>query len=357
MFSLYSERSLLGSDTAPHVAMLVPFWGTNPEPEGDPSNGRFDRYAAVGSSFLRLAPLPDCDAAVFPRSWEDAGDDEAARARAEELAQECAAAGKPLVLFFWIDSNERVPLDAVVFRTSLDRSRRLPTEFAVPAWSEDFVVRYLGGTVPVRPRRPAPTVGFCGKTSDPVTRPATLQGRARRAVGNRKRALARRLGRLPDGHAARTRAVRELARAPEVTTNFVIRDDFWAGAIPGGAPDYAALRRAREEYVANMVDSDYVLCARGDGNFSYRLYETLSCGRIPVFVDTDSVLPLDFAVRWRDHCVWVDESELDRIGERVGEFHERLSDAEFEELQRSCRRFWETHLSPEGFFAHFHLHF
>ena len=39
----------------------MPFWGTNPEPPGDPDNGRFDRYAEVGRSFLRLAALADCD--------------------------------------------------------------------------------------------------------------------------------------------------------------------------------------------------------------------------------------------------------------------------------------------------------
>ena len=115
--------------------------------------------------------------------------------------------------------------------------------------------------------------------------------------------------------------------------------------------------KARREYVENIAESDYVLCARGIGNFSYRLYETLSMGRIPIFIDTDCVLPLDFDIDWRDYCVWVDTGDVDRIGDRVLEFHESLSDAEFEERQRAARRVWETHISPEGFFASFHRHF
>ena len=71
-------------------------------------------------------------------------------------------------------------------------------------------------------------------------------------------------------------------------TNIVLRPSFYGGAA-GGDPD--AQLQARTGYVENLVASDYVLCARGAGNFSYRLYETLSCGRIPVFVDTDCVLP------------------------------------------------------------------
>ena len=96
-----------------------------------------------------------------------------------------------------------------------------------------------------------------------------------------------------------------------------------------------------------------VLCARGAGNFSYRLYETLSCGRIPVFVDTDCVLPYDFLVDWREHCIWIDEGEIDRAGERVAEFHEGLTEKAFADLQRSCRRFWEEYIRPEGFFSKF----
>jgi hypothetical protein len=346
----------LASESTPHVTLLVPFWGINPEPPGDPSNGRYDRYASVGRTFLRLAPLEACDVAVFPQSWEGAETDSEAVERARGLEAAAREARKPLAVFFWTDSNERVPLDAVVFRTSVDRSRRLPSEFVLPAWHEDFLERYLGGEQVPRPKRTRPVVGFCGKTSR-VPRPPTLAGAARRFAGDARRAVSRRLGRLGDGHRPRTRALQALERDRRVEANFVVRDDFWAGAIADGVPDPEALRRVRREYVENMLASDYVLCARGDGNFSYRLYETLSCGRIPVFVDTDSVLPLDFTVEWRDYCVWVDEREIDRTGERVLEFHESLSDREFEERQRACRRLWETHMSPEGFFAHFHLHF
>ena len=55
--------------------------------------------------------------------------------------------------------------------------------------------------------------------------------------------------------------------------------------------------------------------------------------------------------------MWVDESDLNEIGSRVAAFHAALTPAEFAERQRACRRLWETHLSPQGFFAHFHEHF
>jgi hypothetical protein len=109
--------------------------------------------------------------------------------------------------------------------------------------------------------------------------------------------------------------------------------------------------------VRSIVDSDYVLCARGIGNWSYRLYETLSLGRIPVFIDTDCVLPYDFAINWRDYCVWITRSEVSTIGERVAEFHESLSENDFVERQHACRKLWEDYVSPQGFFSNLYRHF
>jgi hypothetical protein len=344
MFSIYSDRSFLASPSTPHAVILSPFWGTNPETP--PDTGRFDRYAEVGRSFLAISTLAGCDAAVFPQNWESAGD------RAAELAEAfsavCRKAGKTPVVFHGADPTEPPPVDGTLFRTSLIRSRRRPREFAFPAWSEDFLVRYLDGELQPRPKRQRPVVGFCGNTMGGLPE-HTLGGRFRGRLDLRRPRALRGLG----GDHPRTLALLAVDRDRRLEPSFVLRETFWAGT-PG---DSSSRLKARQEFVRNTLESDYVLCVRGIGNFSYRLYETLSMGRIPVFVDTDCVLPLDFEIEWRDYCVWVEESEIDRIGDRVLEFHESLSDAEFEERQRACRRLWETHISPQGFFAFFHRHF
>ena len=141
-------------------------------------------------------------------------------------------------------------------------------------------------------------------------------------------------------------------------TNFILRDQFYGGAVvmSDGAWDVELKRRVRAEYIDNVLGSDYTLCLRGTGNYCHRLYETLCCGRIPVFVNTDCVLPYDFAADWRQHCVWVEESEMDRLPEKVAAFHEALSPTDFIDLQHACRAFWQRWLSPEGFFGNLHRH-
>jgi hypothetical protein len=344
VFSIFSDRAFLASQPTPHAVILSPFWG--PNPDTPPDVGRFDRYAEVGRSYFSFTSLADCDVAVFPQNWESAGE------RALELGADfsalCQGAGKTMVVFNGADPTEPPPIDAVAFRTSIIRSRRRPNEFAFPAWSEDFLVHYLDGALRPRPRQRRPVIGFCGNTLG--GRPtSTLGGRIRGHLGGRGTQALRGLS----GDHPRVLALLALDRDRRLQSNFVPRDTFWAGALG----DSASLMKARHEYVRNMLESDYVLCVRGNGNFSYRLYETLSMGRIPIFVDTDCVLPLDFEIDWRSLCVWVDEADIDRIGDRVLEFHESVSDDEFAERQRSARRLWETHISPEGFFAFFHRHF
>jgi hypothetical protein len=329
---IHSDQSLVAPGEA-HVVMLYPFWGKNPEDPADPNSGRFDRYAETGAALFELAALDDADLAVFPVGWS-----ETAAPAVESFVESARTAGKPAAVFIGADEHKTVPHEgALVFQTSLLGSHRGSNEYAQPAWSEDFVTAHLGGRLPIRRRGRRPVVGFCGLAP------------SRRGLLNRLRAH-------PTHTTIRARALRLLSDHQGVETNFVERERFLGGAIRRGRLDVTAMRRVREEYVRNMVESDYILCSRGAGNFSYRLYETLSCGRIPVFVDTDCVLPYDFVAPWREHLVWVDESELASLGDRVAAFHEALSDREFEDLQRSCRRLWDEYIAPEGFFTRFHEH-
>lgn len=345
---IYADRSVLPAGT-PHVAMLYPFWGKPPEHPEDPTHGRFDAFVADAPSFLTLTPFEASDVVLFPIPWEIAKDRPDVVDDARRLARVAAEHDKPFLIFFSSDSAEPVPIEpSVVFRTSLYRSRAKPTELAMPAWSEDFVERHIGGEVAIRPRRERPLVGFCGFDTP---RSAAHKALVKRLLGRRTTST-------------RGRALAALAASGQVETRFVVRDRFFGGSLPSGQPDYGLMQRARQEYVENMVETDYALAARGSetwgltaGNFSYRLYEILSCGRPPLFVDTDCVLPFDRELDWTRFTVWVDESEVDSVADRLVKFHGGLDDDSFADLQHRCRRMWLDFLSPQGFFRHLHLHF
>src|SRR4030095_15269602 len=113
------------------------------------------------------------------------------------------------------------------------------------------------------------------------------------------------------------RALRALNRSHDVKANFIVRPhktNPWGGRWKRPADGTHVERALQLEFLDNILGSDYVLCSRGFGNFSYRFYESLACGRIPVLIDTDCVLPFDFVIDWDAYCVRVPEKEVSQIG-------------------------------------------
>ena len=358
MLKIFSDKSYIPGGQG-HVTMLYPFWGKNPEDPRDPASGRFDIYTKIGSRYFQMTTLNDADIAVFPAAWEHVIGNTDALRRAEEFIENAAHAGKLTVIFFFSDSDEEISYkNTIIFRTSLYRSRRKPNEFAMPAWSEDFVERYSRGKLPLREKMEKAVIGFCGYAPPFKEMHLSLLQRFRHMIGIGRNIIKKLKGINTSGSSIRTEVLKVLNKSHKIETNFAVREKFLGGAIlPSGEVNFSVMHRSRQEYVQNMLESDYILCARGGGNFSYRLYETLSCGRIPVFVDTDCVLPYHSEINWKEYCVWVDENEIERADENIADFHKSLNPEDFLELQRKCRRLWDERLSPHGFFSNFYRHF
>ena len=74
-------------------------------------------------------------------------------------------------------------------------------------------------------------------------------------------------------------------------------------------------------------------------------------GRIPLFVDTECVLPFDAMVDWPSRMAWIAFEELDTMPGRLVAFDAALDAAGRAELQANARTTWTRWLSPEGFFT------
>lgn len=291
---------------------------------------RFERLQAEAPSRWDVVDETSADLFLYAHPYLDHEACRAGVTRAQEL-------GKPCLLFHTADETASTdPPWGTVYRDSMLLSERRPHEHAMPAFSDDLA-REVGGFQPLV-KREKPSVGFCGYVGAAWRRALfRLQGRQRKVLGLTLRA----------------QALAALERSPRVATNFVRRTQFWGGAISRfRGPDPDAKRRVREEYLENLSGSDYTLCMRGAGNFSFRFYETLAMGRIPLFVNTDCLMPFDDTIDWRRHVVWIEQHELGRIGELLADFHDRLSDDDYQQLQHDNRRLWEEHLRPTEAYQH-----
>jgi hypothetical protein len=254
---------------------------------------------------------------------------------------------KQILIWFKGDLVPIVPFDnAVVFLPGMIRSKARPVQRACPVFIDDPLPKFGNGDTLYRNKHSRPSVGFCGYAASGLGK--TLWS----VIQCGKLNLLSHIGRydfeavpLIPATGKRARALRRLEQTPGLETNFIIRNKYTPPAShrPGNAVDTSRV------YFDNILKTDYTLCLRGYGNWSYRFYETLACGRIPIFIDTDCVLPCESVIDWKKYCVWIDSTEIDHIGEKIADFHSAISPDDFIEIQIHCRELWEEHLTPKGF--------
>ena len=291
---------------------------------------RFKRLLIHAREHFRAVEVDDAQVFFYPH------DDYFPTPATQLAADEAQRRGMKCLFFRTSDHTQpvEVPRGGILYRHSIFRRERVEREFAKPAFAEDFLAD-SGGEVEIRAKEPTPSVGFCGFVSNPLMRGIY------RAMRRKRKA---------EGLALRARLLSLLEGTQGVNCNFIRNNQFMMGkhGIWAGDADRAA--QVRQRFLDNVLQNDYTLCVRGAGNFSYRFYEVLAVGRIPVFVNTDCVMPFEDEIDWRKHCVWIEAEEMDQIGRKVLQFHQSLSDNDFQQLQQRNRRLWEEYLEPLTFY-------
>lgn len=279
----------------------------------------------------------------------DPGTRSVVRQSVDELIEIARKHNKKLLIFQFSDSDEEIPVEnAVLFRTSLYQSRKKSSEFAFPSATSDLVKEFRDNVLEIRKKKPKPSVGFVG-SSRPMG--FTLFDFVRSTL-NLTNQLMKPLE-IPilsryqwnNGQILRKKAMVKLSESNLIDTDFevIIR-----GYINQKNPERRDFNRNR--FVNSIFNNDYTLCVRGAGNYSFRFYETLSAGRIPLFINTDCVLPLDSVIDWKKYCVWVEEGDIKKIDQILLDFHSGLSNTDFEELQTNIRKLWEERICTTAFY-------
>ena len=125
-------------------------------------------------------------------------------------------------------------------------------------------------------------------------------------------------------------------------TLFIERKKYRAGASNKITRDITT-----KEYYENISNSSYIVCMRGGGNFSVRLYEVLSSGRIPLYIHTNDNLPFLNDDFWKTNCIWIPNSKYSNFKETIERF-EAKNDLHKISLQN--RLFWKSNLTLDGYF-------
>lgn len=195
-----------------------------------------------------------------------------------------------------------------------------------------------------RNKKSKPVIGFCGHaTNDKVT---YLNQILNFSKENIKRFFQKPFRNdyepLFQSAYERYKLLNQIKENKNIEPNFIYRDQYRAGA-----KKQSELKKTTLEYYENIQQSDYIICMRGTGNFSIRFYETLMMGRIPIFINTDCLLPFPNSIDWLKHIIIVEWTEINRLTDIVIEFHNKISNESFISIQKQNRELWKTKLNPK----------
>lgn len=208
--------------------------------------------------------------------------------------------------------------------------------------SDHFQLLYKQETIVPRVRNELPSIGFCGHATFSFTKRIKeslvfIRENLKRIF---KKSFRKDWEPLFASAYERALLLSYFEKSDRIKTNFIYREKYRGGAITQEQRTKTTL-----EYYNNIFDSDYVLCIRGAGNFSVRFYETLMMGRIPIFVNTDCLLPFEDQINWKSHVVWVEWSDRKNIASIVSDFHEKITNEDFITMQINNRKLWKETLS------------
>lgn len=305
---------------------------------GEPPFPNFFESAAQTDS------LQNADAILLPNNFNALSDE--SRAYIARYAKEGEKRNIPVYVFSFGDYSHKLHFDprVRVFLMSAYKSSLRPNDVLVPTTARTFdtVERSL------RKKQDIPVVSFCGFAG--LKSPKQWIKYHLKNLGWNFAGLfnpffyARKAGIY-----WRRKAMRALELSPVVRTRFIVRRSF-SGA---GRTIELSPAAARKEFIDSIVDADFVLTPKGDGNYSNRFLEALSLGRIPVLIDTDVLLPLEDTIPYEKIVVRVPMNKVAVTPKYVRDFYDSLTEAEWQERQKLARSTFLEHLEQSQFFRNY----
>lgn len=340
--NLFVDYTLLDKRYA-HIPLLYPFLGTIAWSSNPFMNGIFSVHGYDSSHFRLVPECSKADYFLLPYNYWHL------RRKNTRLLHEFIkrgiAAQKPILIDAYGDCMDHISIPrATILRLGQYRRKLTKNDLIVPVYTEDLLELCCGGKLSMRQKTvDKPLVGFTGWARLPFwkyPRPH-LKDWAVRILSLFDSGLII----YRKGVFWRQEAMKALEASSVLNTNFIVRTSY-SGSIHTVTGEFNSLRN---EFIKNILESDYTLDVRGDANQSTRFYEVLSLGRIPIMVDTERVMPLENLIDYKKFSIWVDWRDLGRIGDIVADFHTRIKPEDFLAMQQNARSVFENYLRLDGF--------
>ncbi len=314
-----------------HSALLFPFWENPSGKDNVLLRTMLFKNRSFDTSVYRITDnKEDADAVFMPYSHSTV------RRSYPELLETCGTVAQELGVPLLVDGMEDVSHaihtpNTYVLRYGAYDFEKNDSEIIVPLLANDLLEIYCGGQLQIRAKGETPVVGFAGWAH--LTPYRTLRTVVKELPDRLHGIFDGRFKAKKKGVFFRAQALKILEKSPKVACNFISRNSYSGHAHTASK----SIEELQKDFVDNILASDYGLDVRGDSNASTRLFEILSLGRIPVIVNTERVFPFSDKVDYSSFSLIVDFRDINRLPDRIAEFHAAISQERFAHMQRNAR--------------------
>ena len=261
---------------------------------------------------------------------------------------------KTLIVWHKGDLDPPAIENVVYLQTAVRRGHKDKFRIPVPFFINDPIIQHFSGELRLHGYTEKPEIGFCGNAKSTLFKTAVSTAlNIREKIRYTLDSTRYNPDTILPPTLLRNKVLRVLQADKRVAADFIIRDNFNAGKKHLNEGVNAKIDSTVNDFFQNMKENQYIVCARGYGNFSVRFYETLACGRIPLFIDSEGRLPFDNIIDYKKHCAWAPASDINHAGNYLLQFHKELNEDKIKTLELANRELWQGYLSFEGFFNHF----
>ena len=129
----------------------------------------------------------------------------------------------------------------------------------------------------------------------------------------------------------------------KIANNFSQKDDCfiyiknWSPAVPQN--DFYL-------FLDTAVKSKYMLCPRGYGLNSFRLYECFQLGCVPVIISDQFYLPWTDELNWDDFAVLIHENEIDTAYKKL----KSIPDEKYKKMKQIGKEIYKQYFSMDGMY-------
>ena len=99
--------------------------------------------------------------------------------------------------------------------------------------------------------------------------------------------------------------------------------------LTGRSGYYVGRSESTQMFRHYMETSKFALCPRGYGPTSYRLYEAIQMGCVPIYIYDVPILPYQDIIKWNSFCIMIHVNDVDKIPSIL----EGISDKQYQRMK------------------------